>query len=180
MHLRRISGGALNHEADESMGQINEDLFIESGTNLTEQSSELATVINLSPRVLTTRWESQHGQFILNRWKAHGFTRPILDEMVGRYYGHTDLRGIPLAAVKFQNVDLSSIDFFAANFEGAEFDRVDLTNSWLSHSNLRRAAFKWSRMDSVLIDGVDFDAQTSFVGIDLRTINFTLAALLEE
>lgn len=100
--------------------------------------------------------------------------------MVGRYHGHTDLRCVPLSGVKVRNVDLSRIDFFAATLEGAELDRVNLMDSWLSHANLQHTAFKWSQMDGVLMDDVAFDDKTTFVGIDLRTINFTLAALLHE
>lgn len=48
------------------MGQVNEDLFIEAGVDITENSPELPTVINLSQHLLRTRWESAHGKYILN------------------------------------------------------------------------------------------------------------------
>lgn len=162
------------------MATVNDDFFIEPQVDLRESSPEISTVTNLPATLLRSRWESQHGKFILNRWKANGFARSVLDEMVGKYYGHTDLRGMPLANLHFINTDLSNTDFFAADFRRTVFDHVDLTNSWLSHSDMRKAAFKWSKMDDVLVDDVDFDDQTTFVGIDLAKINFTLAALLQE
>jgi uncharacterized protein YjbI with pentapeptide repeats len=162
------------------MSDVSQDLFIAAGVNLTEKSAELPTVINIPKRQIRSRWETQQGNNILSRWKANSFKREILDEMVGRFHGHTDLRGIPLAGEKLHGADLSNVDFFHANFEAAEFERVDMTNSWLSHSNLRKTSFRWSKMDGVLIDDVEFDDRTSFHGIDLKTINFNLAALLQE
>lgn len=162
------------------MTQVSQDFFITAGVNLTEQCAELPTITNLPKEQLIKRWESQHGKFIIQRWKAQGFKRAILDEMVGQYHGHTDLRGIPLPAERFQEVDLSNIDFFSADLAAAIFENVNLSNSWLSQCNLRKTQFKWSAMEGVLIDDVQFDHQTSFLGVDLKKVNFNLATLLQE
>ena len=162
------------------MPLVSEDLFIIPDVNLTEESRELSTVINLPEATLKSRWKSQRGIFIINRWKAQAFGRAIIDEMVGKCHGHTDLRGIPLRGEIFRKVDLSNVDFFCSDFEGAEFEDVDLHNSWLSHCNLRSTVFKWSKMQDVLMDDVNFDNKTSFLGVDLKSLNFTKAALLHE
>lgn len=162
------------------MADVNHDLFIVPSVNLTAESAELPTVINIPKSQIRSRWQSRQGRYILTRWKANGFKREILDEMVGRFHGHTDLRGIPLVGEKLCGVDLSNIDFFFANFKAAEFESVDLTNSWLSHSNLHNTSFRWCKMNGVLIDDVEFNDRTSFLGVDLKTINFTLAVLLQE
>jgi uncharacterized protein YjbI with pentapeptide repeats len=160
--------------------EINHDLFINPGNNLEEGSSELNTVLNLSKSALKDRWESQTGKYILNRWKANNFDRPVLEGMVGKYYGRVDIRGVRLVGENLSGVNLNKIDFYGANLEDSVFSGADLTNSWLSESNIRGTDFSWAKMDGVLIDNVDFDHRTRFGGVNITTINFTLATLLHD
>lgn len=162
------------------MSEANQDLFIAPHVNLTGDNVGSLSVVATLKKQLGDRWGSQQGKHILSRWKASGYDRLILDEMLGKFYGHTDLRGVPLAGETLRGVDLSNIDFYGANLEKTVFESVNLTNSWLSHSNLRGTHFNWSKMENVLIDEVDFDERTSFLGVDLKGVNFTLAALLHE
>ena len=153
---------------------------IKPGVNLQKEDPDLITVVNLPKQVLKERWLSPEGKYILQTWKAQGFSRTVLEELVGKYYDHIDLRGIPLQDENLEGKDLRSIDFFAANLQGANFRKSDLRDSWLSEADIRGASFDWAKMDNVLLDGVEFDSNTSFVGVNLNTINFTLAALLQD
>ncbi len=162
------------------MAGVSQDLFIEPGVNLQKGDKDLTTAVNLSKESLQNRWDTQKGKNILSIWKANNFDRSILDELVGKYYDHYDLRGITLINEDLSRVDLSSIDFFGANLENTSFEAADLTDSWLSESNLKGAKFDWAKMEQVLLDTVDFDQRTSFVGVNLNGINFTLAALLRD
>lgn len=162
------------------MQEITPDLFINPNTNLHEGDSELETIVNLSKIEVQRRWGTQAGNFILSRWKANGFDRTILEDMVGKYYDHIDIRGIPLLGESLNGVDLSNVDLYAANLENSTFNNTDLTNSWFSETNLKGTKFNWAKMNGVLIDNVDFDHKTSFSGVNLNSINFTLASLLQD
>ncbi|MBI3271219.1 MAG: pentapeptide repeat-containing protein [Planctomycetes bacterium] len=157
------------------------ELFIQPGVNLQPSDGErLKHFATLSRSSLLERWRSEPGQAVLQEWKRSGFDRATLERQVGKYYGQTDLRGIVLAGEDLTGRDLSHVDFFAADLHGADLSRSDLTETWLSHANLRGTRFDFSRMGGVLIDDADFDARTSFVGVDLNAVKFTLAVLLQD
>jgi uncharacterized protein YjbI with pentapeptide repeats len=112
--------------------------------------------------------------------KANGFNWQVLDNLVGKFYGHTDIRGIDLSGSDLTDADLKEVDLFSANLKKTVFKFADLTGSYVSEANLKGACFDWERMKGVLVDNVDFDSKTSFIGINLKEINFTLAALIQE
>nr|WP_255512216.1 pentapeptide repeat-containing protein [Planktothrix sp. FACHB-1355] len=116
----------------------------------------------------------------MSRWKTSNFDRNILDNLVGKFYGHTDLRGIILPKENLSGVDLNKVDLYAANLENAMLKNSNLTDSYLSEANIKGTCFDWSIMDGVFLDNVDFDNRTSFTGVNLSAINFTLAALLQD
>lgn len=111
------------------MPEISQNFFISAGVNLTNESKELQTAVNIPKRALVKRWSSQEGAYILTRWKSNAFSRRTLEEMVGKLHGHTDLRGIPLQKENFHDVDLSNVDLFAANLRGCQFERVSFCNN---------------------------------------------------
>src|SRR5262245_125339 len=118
------------------MNGLDEHFFINPGINVSEVNGELGTIIGLSKEQLKARWDTPKGQSILTRWKTNGFRRDILDSQVGKYYGHTDLRGINLSKEVVHNADLTYVDLFCANLEDTIFDRCNFGESWLSESNL--------------------------------------------
>ena len=156
------------------------DLFISPGVNLQSGDEHLDVMVNLSAEALKDRWDTEEGISILSSWKASGFERSVLDKLVGRYYDHTDIRGISLAKETLKKVDLNSVDLYRANLESATFHEVNLKNSWLSEANIKGASFEWVDMTGVLVDNADFDHETKFSGVNLNSINFTLAALLQD
>jgi hypothetical protein len=79
-----------------------------------------------------------------------------------------------------QNIDLSFVDLFGASLAGAIFERCNLSESWLSHADISGTTFKFTNMEKVILDDVDFDTKMKFFGIDLNSINFKFAALLLE
>jgi len=157
-----------------------EENFIKANINLDKDDSEINKLISLDKISLQKRWETPYGQNIISKWKESNFDRAVLDELVGKYYNQTDLRGISLLGLDLKSKNLSNIDFFAANLERADFSKANLANTWLSESNIKAAKFDWAILDNCLLDNVQFDRQTSFVGVNLSTINFTLAALLQD
>ena len=162
------------------MQEINHDFFIEPGINLQNGSNELHTMLNLSKKDIQRRWNTKTGEYILTKWKANRFYRSILEGLVGKYYDRIDIRGVSLVGENLSGVDLRNIDFYSANLEDSVFDGADLTNSWFSEANLKGTKFNWAKMDGVLIDNVDFDHRTNFGGVNITTINFTLASLLQD
>ncbi|TBR61533.1 hypothetical protein B4U84_12290 [Westiellopsis prolifica IICB1] len=167
----------------QSQGQnlkITPEFFINPGINLDTGDDELLTIVNLTKEQLKSRWFTPTGQHILTRWRANGYKRQILDEMVGRYYGHTDIRGISLVGEDLYRADLSKIDFFSSNLENANLKSTNLTDSWLSESNIKGTCFDYARMNDVLIDKAEFNNKTSFVGVSLKVIDFNLAAMLQD
>lgn len=141
---------------------------------------DLNTFVHLPKNVLQERWKDSEGQRILHVLKGNKFDRAVLSANVGKIYGKYDLRGIPLNGEKLRGLDLSDCDFFASSFEGADLSTSNMNGAYLSESNIKGAAFDWCKMDGVLVDNVQFDYRTSFKGVDLNRINFTLAALLRE
>jgi uncharacterized protein YjbI with pentapeptide repeats len=162
------------------MDRFDEYFFITPGVDFQEDNSELTTAVNLSVERLRERWNTQKGQSILIRWETNHFKRDVLNESVGKYYNHTDIRGINLSNKILTNVDLSEIDLFSANLVDTTFERCNLTNTWLSHANLSRTIFKWTKMNDVILDGVSFNNRTKFLGVNLSSIDFTLASLLQD
>ena len=102
------------------------------------------------------------------------------NKLVGKYYDHTDIRGIPLTSQNLKGINLSKIDFYSADLADTNFEGADLRDSWLSETNIKGTNFNWAKMDGVLLDNVDYDSHTSFIGVNLNSINFTLAALLQD
>lgn len=160
--------------------EITSEFFIHPQFNLDETSQEIRTIVNLSKEQLRQRWNTEKGQYILSRWKGNKFDRQILDQLVGKYYDHTDIRGIPLTREDLSKVDLSKVDLYSANLENAILKYTDLTDSWLSESNIKGACFDYAKMNGVLIDNVEYNNKTSFKAVNLKAINFTLAFLLED
>ncbi|BAY63690.1 pentapeptide repeat family protein [Calothrix brevissima NIES-22] len=160
--------------------KITPEFFIHPNVDLDTGDDELLTIVNLTKEQLKNRWLTSAGQHILTRWRANGYKRHILDEMVGRYYGHTDIRGIPLVGEDLSRVDLSKIDFFSSNLENVNLKSANLTDSWLSESNIKGTCFDYARMNDVLIDKVEFNKKTSFTGVSLKVIDFNLSAMLQE
>ncbi|MDZ8071154.1 MAG: pentapeptide repeat-containing protein [Nostoc sp. DedQUE08] len=162
--------------------EITPEFFINAGVNLDTggNQEDLLTMVNLSKQQLRDRWFTPAGQNILIRWKTNGFKRDVLDRMVGKYYEHTDIRGIPLIKEDLTRANLSKVDFYGANLENSNFKNADLTDSWLSETNIKGACFDYAKMKDVLIDHVEFSNKTSFTGVSLRSIDFNLSALLQE
>lgn len=164
----------------QSTQEITPEFFINPGLDLDKGNKELLTIVNISKEQLKQRWNTTLGQRILTRWKANKFDRDILDEMVGKYYGHTDIRGVTLAKEDLSKVNLSRVDLYGANLENAKLNYANLTDSWLSECNIKGTCFDYARMNDVLIDNVEFNNKTSFTGVTLKVIDFNLAALLQD
>lgn len=162
------------------MSNITADFFIAPNADIVEDSPDLQTIVNLSKERLRKRWQTQEGLRIADTWKANQFDRAILDKNVGTYYGQTDIRGIDISGAEIGSADLSNVDLYGANLEGAKFSETRLDNAWLSESNIKGAQFEWTPMDNVLLDNVEYDKGTSFRGVNLAKINFTLAAMLHD
>lgn len=162
------------------MGRIDDSLFIVPGANIQEDDNDIKTVVNLGKKSLQERWSQDRGKNIISAWKASGFERSILDERVGKFYNHTDLRGINLSGMRIENADLSNVDLYFSNLNKTVFHNVKLQDSWLSESDIRGAAFEWCNMDKVLVDKVKFNSETKFTGVNLGVINFTLSEMLRD
>ena len=160
--------------------EVTQDFFIISNTDLQRGSPDYLLAAKLTKVQLKQRWKSAAGQEIFSRWKANSFDRRSLDELVGKFYGHTDIRGITLVKEDLSGVDLSNVDLYGANLENAMFKYTNFTGSYLSESNIKGTCFDWADMKDVFLDNVDFDSRTSFIGVNLSLINFTLAALLQD
>ncbi|MFA5933954.1 MAG: pentapeptide repeat-containing protein [Candidatus Paceibacterota bacterium] len=155
-------------------------LFIEPNKNVTSNESEYPTLINIKKSDLIARWDTEKGKEIINNLKSNGFSRDSISNSIGKLNDHYDLRGIKLSNLDLSNLDFSSIDFYGANFNKSILTNVNLTNTHLSETNLEDAILDWSNMDRTLIDNIDFNENTSFNGVDLSRINFTLAALVRD
>lgn len=160
--------------------EITPEFFILPGCDLQNGHPEYDLAAKLTKKQLKDRWKKTEGQNILSRWRASNFDRNTLDTLVGKFYGHTDIRGIPLVRENLSKVDLSKVDLYASNLEKSVLKYSQLTDSYLSESNIKGTCFDWSIMDGAFLDNVDFDNKTSFIGVNLNPINFTLAALLQD
>jgi hypothetical protein len=133
---------------------------------------------NFSKDALRQRWQIPIGQQLLKSLHDARFSLTALEKHVGRYSGQLDLRGIPLTNADLSSLNLSNIDFFASDLSGTSFKSIDLTGSYLSECNISGSIFDWAKLDDALLDNVKFNQATSFLGVKLHTINFTLATLL--
>jgi len=116
----------------------------------------------------------------LTTWNGNNFSRDVLESLVGKYYGQLDLRGINLSGEDLSGKDLNHIDFFFSIFENTKFNNAVLNHTYFSESDIRGAKFDWAQMKEVYIDTVKFNTETSFLGVNLNSINFTLAVLLQD
>ena len=152
--------------------------FIRPGINLhrgiAEQAKALTAIVNLKHLDVRDRWHTLAGRTIRDQWQASGYQRSKLNELVGGYYGRADLRGIPLSKADLSGANLSYIDFFFSDFSAANLSQSDLTGSWLSEANIKSTQFYGTKMDGVILDNVDFDEKTSFLGVNLVTLHFDI------
>lgn len=162
------------------MSSITKEFFIAPGEDLGKGTEDYQLTVQLGRAQLRNRWETPEGKNILERWKASGFKRSALDTLVGKYLGHTDLRGIDLSNHCINKQDLSNVDLFCAVLVGTNFEECNLSNSYLSEANIRSASFRFAVMDQVLIDNANFNQKTDFVGVKLGQIDFTLAEQLRD
>lgn len=156
------------------------DRLIQPKADILTGDPDLNYVVNLSKKDLRDRWLTERGREIIQRWESSGYSRDVLDDWVGKFHGHTDLRGIDLSGKDLTGRDLSNIDMYAANLENASLKAADLTDTYLSEANVSGTIFDWAKMQGVFLDNVEFNHTTSFLGVDLNSINFNLAALLQE
>ena len=77
------------------MNLLTLELFIRPGVDLAQGDPDYTTVISLQKEDLRKRWRTTAGAAILAEWRANNFDRQILDSRIGKFYGHTDLRGVP-------------------------------------------------------------------------------------
>ncbi|NET09619.1 MAG: pentapeptide repeat-containing protein [Symploca sp. SIO2B6] len=155
------------------------DFFIEPNANLEKGHPELRFMATLDRKQLVDRWQQPKGREIFSRWKSENYSRSVLDSLVGKFYGQTDLRGITLVNEILSDTDLSYCDMFASNLQGAKFERTPLDHTYLSETNIKGTCFDYCFMNDVLIDNAKFNVKTSFIGVDLNRINFNLAWALK-
>lgn len=151
------------------------DSFIKPNTKI--EGEELHYIVTLPKNDLVTRWNTDKGNKILQKLIESKFNRTELTNSSGQYYDHYDLRGIDLSNKDLTGYDLSMIDFYGSNFKGAKLMKCNLKNSWFSEANIENAIFDYSIMDNVLLDNSKYNNKTSFVGVNINSINFNLAAL---
>lgn len=152
--------------------------FIPAGTTVNKDHADLRYFATLSKEDIRQRWKTQAGQEILTKWREAGFDRDALTGLTGSLYDHLDLRGAPLSELDFSNKNLHFIDFFAANLQKVKFSNANLVGVHFSEADIRGATFDWARMDGAFLDNAEFNENTSFLGVNLNAVNFTLAALL--
>ncbi len=160
--------------------KITQDFFVSPGSDVQKGDPDFSTLACLSREQLRQRWATKEGQYILTNLKTNHFERSRLDSLVGEFYGQTDLRGIPLSREILTSVDLSKVDLFCADLENARLDYADLTGSYLSEVNLKGTNLNWAKMQDVLLDNASFDSRTSFTGVRLNAVDFTLAEQLKD
>lgn len=155
-------------------------LFISPGVDVGLNSPLLSQFAHMSRTDIRSRWTSSEGRRILQEWRDSGFDHDRAKELVGTFYGHLDLRGVILRNTDLTKRNLSRVDFFAADFSGAKLTQADLSDSYLSEADICGTSFDWAKMEGALLDNVSYDSRTSFLGVDLQKVNFTLAALLHD
>jgi hypothetical protein len=155
-------------------------LFIEPGTRVDEHHQRVRWFATASREDLRRRWMTDRGRELLRNLRDANFKRDVLEALIGRLYENYDLRGIPLNGCDLSNTDLHNVDFFAADLRGARFFGCNLINTHFSQANIRGADFSFSRMNDAFLDNAIFDLKTTFTGVDIRHVNFNLAALLQD
>ncbi len=155
-------------------------LFIEPGTRVDEHHPQVRRFATASRNDLRYRWTTDRGKQLLQRLRDSRFERRVVESSVGRLYENYDLRGIPLSGCDLANADLHNIDFFAADLRETRFFGCNLTNSHFSEADIRGADFSFARMNDAFLDNAIFDLKTNFTGVDIRHVNFNLAALLQD
>lgn len=129
---------------------------------------------------LRKRWCGTSGTRLLESLKGQGLSRGALEREVGRFHGKFDLRGIPLPGSDLAGLDLGDIDFFAADLRDAKLRGARLAGSYLSEADIRGADFSFANLDEAMVDNAIYDLETSFVGVDIRRVNFNLASMLQD
>jgi len=160
--------------------RIAADLFIPSGSRIDASHPEVRRFATASWEDLRRRWESARGVTILQNLMATHFQRETLEQSVGRLYENYDFRGIPLRGADLSRTDLHNIDFYAADLRDAKLVGCNLTNTHFSEADIRGADFSFAQMNDSFLDNAKYDLNTKFVGVDIRYVNFNLAALLQD
>jgi Ion channel/Pentapeptide repeats (9 copies) len=155
-------------------------LFIEPGDRVDAQHPNVRRLATASRDELRHRWTTDKGRNLLRRLCDARFQRDILESSVGRLYENYDLRGIPLRGSDLSNTDLHNVDFFAADLRDTRFVGCNLTNTHFSEADIRGADFSFARMNDAFLDNAIYDLRTTFTGVDIRQVNFNLAALLQD
>jgi Ion channel/Pentapeptide repeats (9 copies) len=155
-------------------------LFIDPGDRVDAQHRDVRRLATAPRDDLRRRWTSDRGREVLRRLSEAGFKRDVLESSVGRLYENYDLRGISLQGRDLSNTDLHNVDFFAANLRDTKFVGCNLTNSHFSEADIRAADFSFARMNDAFLDNAVYDLRTTFTGVDIRHVNFNLAALLQD
>lgn len=154
--------------------------FIRPGDRIDEQHPDVRRLATASASDLRRRWTSAKGQEILQGLIDVHFQRHALEQSVGRLYENYDLRGIPLHGHDLSNADLHNVDFYAADLRYCRLVGCNLTNTHFSEADIRGADFSFSRMNDSFLDNARYDLNTTFTGVDIRHVNFNLAALLQD
>jgi len=153
--------------------------FIQPSENINNPNSlEWMHFANISKENIQKRWEEPTGKGLFNALVRDRFSKNVIEKNVGKFAGKYDLRGIDLSNQNLENLDLSDVDFFASNFSDSNCKAANFSNSHLSECNICGTCFEWAIFNETFLDHVKFDKRTSFVGVDLHKINFTLATLL--
>ncbi len=176
--LSRMLPSKSSHNSEETNRL--EQLFIEPHDNVDEHHSNNSTFALAAKRSLQDRWNTEKGKNILNALSEANFDRDAVKLLVGKIHGKFDLRGAPLKDNDFENLDLTFIDFFAADLKCSNFWGAKLDKSHLSEADIRGATFNFASMEDSFLDNVRYDRKTKFVGVDVRKINFNLAILLQD
>jgi uncharacterized protein YjbI with pentapeptide repeats len=153
--------------------------FIIEKTNILPEDPDFKYWAERPCRDLQSRWETTEGKKKLEALRSSGFSDQAIQKL-GQYNGQIDLRGIPLSGQTFKDKTLDHIDFYAADLSECTFSKCSLENCWLSEANIKGTKFEWCNMHGVLIDNPAFNENTTFTGINLSQINFTLAVLLQD
>lgn len=166
-----------------SSNKITQNLFVKTGEDIQNNDIDKIdwnTIASLSRQQVRDRWKTAEGIMIVTTWKNNKFDRNVLDTLVGKFDGRYDLRGIDLSNLDLSSKNVSYIDFFFSNLENTNFSYGDLSESFLSECNIRGSRFAWAKMNGVYTDKVRYNNKTNFSGVNLNSINFTLAVLLQD
>jgi hypothetical protein len=155
-------------------------LFIRPGERVDGEHQDVRRFATASREDLRRRWITLDGRNLLRKLTDAGFRRDVMEASLGRLYENYDLRGIPLRGFDLSNNDLHNVDFYAADLRNAKLVGCNLTNTHFSEADIRGADFSFSRMNDAFLDNAIYDLKTTFTGVDIRNVNFNLAALLED